>query len=285
VHLDPGPLVVVLVLIAAVLHAGWNAIAHTAADRLVGFALISTAAFVIGGGVVLTQPMLDSHDFALVAVSATIHVAYFVLLLASYEQADLSRAYPLSRGTGVALTAFVSIFLPRASLGADVAVGVVLVVLGLVGVTLAGPRLTLGDRRGVVSALATGVAIAGYTVVDGYTVSGGAPVLAYAGWLFLLQSWVIPVVAIARRGRRLPALARRQAFAGLGGGVVSMAAYGLVLLAQTSGALAAVAALRELSIAFGVLLGVFVLKEQAARQRLLPALVLTAGAVVLALSI
>jgi drug/metabolite transporter (DMT)-like permease len=285
VHLDPGPLVVVLVLMAAVLHAGWNAIAHTAADRLVGFALISAAAFVIGGGVVLTQPMLDGHDFALVTGSAAIHVAYFVLLLASYEQADLSRAYPLSRGTGVALTAFASIFLPRAALGADVVIGVVLVVLGLVGVTLAGPRLTLGDRSGIVAALATGVTIAGYTVVDGYAVSGGAPVLAYAGWLFLLQSWVIPVVAVARRGSRLPALARKQAFAGLGGGVVSMAAYGLVLLAQTSGALAAVAALRELSIAFGVLLGVFVLKEQAARQRLLPALVLTAGAVVLAFSI
>jgi drug/metabolite transporter (DMT)-like permease len=285
VHLDPGPLVVVLVLMAAVMHAGWNAIAHTAADRLVGFALISAAAFAIGGGVVLTQPMLDGHDFALVTVSAAIHVAYFVLLLASYEQADLSRAYPLSRGTGVALTAFASIFLPRAALGADVIFGVVLVVLGLVGVTLAGPRLTLGDRSGIVAALATGVTIAGYTVVDGYTVSGGAPVLAYAGWLFLLQSWVIPVVAIVRRGSRLPALARKQAFAGLGGGVVSMAAYGLVLLAQTSGALAAVAALRELSIAFGVLLGIFVLKEQAARQRLLPALVLTAGAVVLAFSI
>jgi drug/metabolite transporter (DMT)-like permease len=285
VHLDPGPLVVVLVLMAAVLHAGWNAIAHTAADRLVGFALMTTATFVIGGALVLTQPMLDSHDFALVSVSAAIHVAYFALLLASYERADLSRAYPLSRGTGVALTAVVSIFLPRAALGADVVIGVVLVVLGLVGVTLAGPRLTLGDRRGVVAALATGVTIAGYTVVDGYAVSGGAPVLAYAGWLFLLQSWVIPVVAIARRGSRLPTLARTQAFAGLAGGVVSMAAYGLVLLAQTSGALAAVAALRESSIAFGVLLGVFVLKEQAARQRLLPALVLTSGAVVIALSI
>ena len=65
---------------------------------------------------------------------------------------------------------------------------------------------------------------------------------------------------------------------GLGGGVVSLVAYGLVLLAQTSGALAAVAALRELSIAFGVLIGVFVLHEAAARKRLLPALVLTAGA-------
>ena len=284
-HLDPGPLVVVLVLAAAVLHAGWNAIAHTAADRLVGFALISTATFVIGGAVAVTQPLLDARDFTLVTVSAAIHVAYFVLLLASYQQADLSRAYPLSRGTGVALTAFASIFLPRASLGPDVLVGVGLVVLGLVGVTLAGPPLTLGDRTGIATALATGVAIAGYTVVDGSAVSGGAPVLAYAGWLFLLQSWVVPIVAIARRGRRLPALARKQAFAGLGGGVVSMAAYGLVLLAQTSGALAAVAALRELSIAFGVLIGVFVLHEQAARKRLLPALVLTAGAVVLAFSI
>jgi drug/metabolite transporter (DMT)-like permease len=285
VQLDPGPLVVVLVLAAAVLHAGWNAIAHTAADRLVGFALISTATLVIGGAVVVTQPLLDARDFGLVAASATIHVAYFVLLLASYQQADLSRAYPLSRGTGVALTAFASIFLPRAPLGPDVVVGIALVVLGLVGVTVAGPRLTLGDRRGIATALATGVAIAGYTVVDGYAVSGGAPVVAYAGWLFLLQSWVLPVAAIARRGRRLPGLARKQAFAGLGGGAVSMAAYGLVLLAQTSGALAAVAALRELSIAFGVLLGAFVLHEQAARKRLLPALVLTAGAVVLALSI
>jgi drug/metabolite transporter (DMT)-like permease len=285
VHLDPGPLVVVLVLAAAVLHAGWNAIAHTAADRLVGFALISTATFVIGGAVVITEPLLDARDFGLVAASAAIHVVYFVLLLVSYQQADLSRAYPLSRGTGVALTAFASIFLPRAPLGPDVVVGVGLVVLGLVGVTIAGPRLTLGDRRGIAAALATGVTIAGYTVVDGYAVSSGAPVVAYAGWLFLLQSWVLPVVAIARRGRRLPGLARKQAFAGLGGGAVSMAAYGLVLLAQTSGALAAVAALRELSIAFGVLLGAFVLKEQAARKRLLPALVLTAGAVVLAMSI
>jgi drug/metabolite transporter (DMT)-like permease len=285
VHLDPGPLVVVLVLAAAVLHAAWNAIAHTAADRLVGFALISTATFIIGGAVVLTQPLLDSRDFALVAGSAAIHVVYFGLLLASYQQADLSRAYPLSRGTGVALTAFASIFLPRAAFGADVGVGVGLVVLGLVGVTLAGPRLTRSDRPGILTAVGTGVAIAGYTVVDGYAVSGGAPVVAYAGWLFLLQSWVLPVVAIARRGRRLPTLARRQAFAGLGGGVVSMAAYGLVLVAQTSGALAAVAALRELSIAFGVLLGAFVLHEQAARKRLLPALVLTVGAVVLAFSI
>ena len=275
----------VLVLAAALLHATWNAIAHSAEDRLVGFALISTSTLVLGAVCILVGEPVGWHYFWLAALSAGLHVAYYLLLMASYELADLSRAYPLSRGTGVALTAIASIVLPRSPLGVDVVLGTGLVVVGLVGVTFAGPRLTGGDARGIAMALGTGVAIAGYTVVDGLAVSGGAPVVAYAGWLMLLQSWVVPSYAVAKRGRALLATSGRQVAYGLGGGAVSLAAYGLVLLAQTSGALAAVAALRELSIALGVLIGVFVLHEAAARKRLLPALVLTAGAVVLALSI
>jgi drug/metabolite transporter (DMT)-like permease len=285
VHLDPGPLVVVLVLAAAVLHATWNAIAHAAEDRLVGFALISTSTLVLGTVLVLVGQPVGWHYFWWAALSAVLHIAYLLLLMASYQVADLSRAYPLSRGTGVALVAIASIVLPRSPLGLDVVLGTALVVVGLIGVTLAGPPLSRADAPGIATALGTGVAIAGYTVVDGLAVSGGAPVLAYAGWLMLLQSWVVPLYAVARRGRALFSVSRRQVLMGLGGGAVSLVAYGLVLLAQTSGALAAVAALRELSIAVGVLIGVFVLHEAAARKRLLPALVLTAGAVVLALSI
>jgi drug/metabolite transporter (DMT)-like permease len=285
VHLDPGPLVVVLVLAAAVLHATWNAIAHAAEDRLVGFALISTSTLVLGALLVLAGRPVGWHYFWLAALSAALHVAYLLLLMASYQVADLSRAYPLARGTGVALVALASVALPRSPLGVDVVLGTALVVAGLVGVTLAGPALTRSDGRGIATALGTGVAIAGYTVVDGLAVSGGAPVVAYAGWLMFLQSWVVPLYALSRRRGALRAVSRRQVVMGLGGGAVSLAAYGLVLLAQTSGALAAVAALRELSIGLGVLIGVLVLHEPAARQRLLPALVLTAGAVLLALSI
>jgi drug/metabolite transporter (DMT)-like permease len=205
--------------------------------------------------------------------------------MASYQVADLSRAYPLARGTGVALVAVASVALPRSPLGWDVVVGVGLVVAGILGVTFAGPRLSRNDLRGVATALATGVAIAGYTVVDGLAVSGGAPLVAYAGWLIALHSWVVPVYAVAKRGRDFWAIARRQAAWGLAGGVVSLLAYGLVLLAQTSGELAAVAALREVSIAVGVLLGATVLHEALARPRVLPALVLTVGAMVLALGI
>ena len=284
-HIDPGPLVVVLVLAAAVLHASWNAIAHAAEDRLVGFALISVANGAVAVVLIAAGPGLGSRDFGYAAVSAALHIAYMLLLWASYQTGDLSRAYPLARGTGVALTAVASLVLPRSPLGPDVVVGVLLVVAGLVGVTFVGPALTRRDHRGIAAALATGATIAAYTVVDGLAVSGGAHVVSYAGWLVLLQCWAMPLLAVMRRGRRLPAIARRQAWAGLGGGVVSTAAYGLVLVAQTSGALAAVAALRELSIAIGVLLGAFVLHEAAARKRVLPAVVLTAGAVILALSI
>lgn len=284
-HLDPGPLVVVVVLAAAVLHAGWNAIAHAAEDRLVGFALISTSTLVLGTVLVLVGEPVGRHYFWLAALSAALHVAYLLLLMASYQVADLSRAYPLSRGTGVALVAVASVALPRSPLGVDVVVGTGLVVVGLLGITFAGPALTRTDRRGIATAMGTGVAIAGYTVVDGLAVSGGAPLLAYAGWLMLLQSWVVPVYAVAKRRSALRQVSRRQVAMGLGGGAVSLLAYGLVLLAQTSGALAAVAALRELSIALGVLLGAFALHEAAARKRVLPALVLTAGAVVLALGV
>lgn len=284
-HLDPGPLVVLLVLAAAVLHAGWNAIAHAAEDRLVGFALISMSTLVLGTVLVVAGEPVGWRYFCFAALSAALHATYFLLLMASYEVADLSRAYPLARGTGVALVAVASVALPRSPLDLDVVLGTALVVLGLLGVTFAGPALSRVDVRGTVTALGTGVAIAGYTIIDGLAVSGGAPVVAYAGWLMVLHSWVVPLYAVLKRGRSLLAVPRRQVLTGLGGGAVSLVAYGLVLVAQTSGALAAVAALRELSIAFGVLLGALVLKEAAARARLLPALVLTAGAVVLALGL
>ena len=276
---------VLLVLLSAVLHASWNALAHAAEDRLVGFALISTSTLVLGLVLVLVGEPVGWRYFGLAALSASLHVAYLLLLMASYEFADLSRAYPLSRGTGVALVALASIVLPRSPLGAEVVIGTTLVVVGLVGITFVGPPLTHRDRLGIATAFGTGTAIAGYTIVDGLSVSGGAPVLAYAGWLMFLQSWVVPSYAVAKRGRALLAVPWRQVLQGLTGGVVSLVAYGLVLLAQTSGQLAAIAALRELSIAVGVLLGAFVLHEAVARRRLLPALVLTAGAVVLALSI
>lgn len=103
---------------------------------------------------------------------------------------------------------------------------------------------------------------------------GGRPV-----WLFLLQGPVMPLVALLRRGRG----AYRQGFpvlaAGFGGGVVSLAAYGLVLVAQTSGATAAVAALRETIIVIGAIIGAVFLGERFGTGRVVASAVVAAGIV------
>jgi drug/metabolite transporter (DMT)-like permease len=156
--------------------------------------------------------------------------------------------------------------------------GIVVISLGLISLALDGGRLTRATLPALAAAVATGLAIAGYTVIDAAAVRT-TPVLVYAAWMFLLQGPVMPVVAVARRRRALLAQPWSVLVVGFGGGLVSVAAYGLVLVAQTSGATAAVAALRETSIVIGAVIGAVFLGERFGRGRVIAAAVVAAGIV------
>ena len=121
-----------------------------------------------------------------------------------------------------------------------------------------------------------------YTVIDGVGVTR-TPLLAYIGWMFLLQGPPLPVLALLRR-RNLLAKLRVAALPGLAGGFISLAAYSIVLWAQTSGALAPIAALRESSIVFGSLIGAVFLGERLGHRRAVASAVVLAGVLVLSLA-
>ncbi|MEJ2865238.1 DMT family transporter [Actinomycetospora flava] len=271
------PAITVLTLLAAVLHATWNAVAHGVPDRLVGFALIGTTYVVIGGGAALVLGLPPAPAWPAILTSALIHVIYTLLLWWSYQLGEFSQVYPVARGTAPWVVALVEI-----ARGEDVPtlqlLGIGVISLGLISLALDGGRLTRASLPALGAALATGVSIAGYTVVDATAVST-TPVAVYAAWMFLLQGPVMPLVALARRGRRLRTLSRGVVLAGLGGGVVSLAAYGLVLVAQTSGATAAIAALRETSIVIGAVIGSVFLGERFGRGRAISAAVVVVGIV------
>ena len=95
--------------------------------------------------------------------------------------------------------------------------------------------------------------------------------------MFLLQGPVLPLIAVVRRGRDVVGQVQPVLIAGFAGGLVSIAAYGLVLVAQTSGATAAVAALRETSIVIGALIGTLFLGERFGRSRVVAAAVVAVG--------
>jgi drug/metabolite transporter (DMT)-like permease len=277
-----SPFMIAAVLAAALLHAGWNSIAHGIGDRLVGFAMIGVVDLVGGGALAALAGPPASGAWPYIVASAVVHIGYNLLLLASYQLGEFSQTYPLARGTAPLVVALVSVLLLHRPLAAQDLAGILAVSSGLIGLVLAGGIPGRKELPAVAAAVATGLLIALYTVIDGVGVAEG-PLLPYIGWMFLLQGPALPVLAALRRGRRLPALLRRHALPGLAGGAISLAAYSIVLWAQTSGALAPIAALRESSIVFGALIGAVFLREPLGHRRALAAAVVLAGVLLLSL--
>lgn len=154
---------------------------------------------------------------------------------------------------------------------------------GLVALVLVGGRPGRQELPGVAVALLTGVMIATYTVVDGIGVMQ-APLLSYTGWMFLIQGPPIAIVALLRRRHgALSHAVRTSAASGIAGGAISLVAYTIVLWAQTGGALAPIAALRETSIVFGALIGALFLGEKMGARRAAAACVVLVGVVLISL--
>jgi len=136
----------------------------------------------------------------------------------------------------------------------------------------------------LVAAAGTGLTIAAYTTVDGLGVRLSGSPAAYIGWLMLLESLCVPAWALARRGRALGGLSRRVLASGLLAGALSVLAYGLVLWAQTRGALAPIAALRETSVIFGAVIGTVVFREPFGRWRIAATVLVVIGVLLLNVS-
>jgi drug/metabolite transporter (DMT)-like permease len=273
--------VIFVVLGAAVLHATWNAMAHGAPDRVAGLALFELAAGVIGLVAILLTGLPPAGTWGYIVASALLHLAYLGGLLASYQLGQFSQMYPLARGTSPWVVAVVSIVVLHQHLAVIELAGVLLISAGLIGLVFIG-RPGRRQLPALLAAFGTGLMIASYTVVDGVAVHK-MPVATYMGWVFMLQGFAVPLAVVLWRGPQAFNLPKPAIFSGLFGGVVSMAAYGLVLWAQTRGTLAAIAALRETSIIFGALIGTLFFNERFGPKRAAAAAVVVTGIVLITL--
>jgi drug/metabolite transporter (DMT)-like permease len=274
-----SPFVFAVVLGAAAIHAGWNAIVKVSRDTLLTSIMVAGAAALIALVTLPFLPPVAPAAWPCLAVSATLETAYYALLAMVYRRADMSRAYPLMRGMPPLLVALVSALALGVALPAAAWAGVALISAGILSLALSGP---LRRQSGVGFALATGLVITSYTLVDGFGVRlSGAP-FTYAMWIFLLTGLPLVLWALfARRG--LPAYVRTYWPFGLAGGIGTLAAYGLVLWAMTEAPVPIVAALRETSIVFATLIGVLALGEPITRLRIAGTVVIVMGIVLLRL--
>jgi drug/metabolite transporter (DMT)-like permease len=266
------------VIAAAVTHAAWNAIAHGIKDQTLAFALIGVGGIAVGIPLVIVTAMPRADCWPYLLGSVAIHVFYNLLLMQCYRLGEFSQVYPLARGTSPLVVSILAAIFIHEHLALPQIAGVLVVSAGLATLVLAGRR---PGRAAFAAAVGTGLTIAAYTTVDGVGVRlSGSPV-GYIGWLMVLESLCVPMFAVFRRRDVLLKQPKRILLAGLSAGALSVLAYGLVLWAQTRGALAPIAALRETSVIFGAIIGTLIFREPFGRTRIAATVLVAAGIVLL----
>jgi drug/metabolite transporter (DMT)-like permease len=266
----------VIVLLAAALHASWNALLRAGTDRLWSMTVMCIAIALVCAGLALVVPMPARASWGYAIASAILHVGYNLFLVRTYRSGDLGQTYPISRGSSPVLV----------SLGAAVfagempdpisAIGVVLVSGGIVSLAFQGRALGLGSLP---YALGTGCFIGAYSVTDGMGVRLSGTSVGYTVWMCLLWGVMAPPVYALVRDWRSLIRGRRETMIAAGGGIVSLIAYGIVIFAMSLGPMGSVSALRETSVVFAALIGRVFLHERLTAYRILACSVVAIGAI------
>jgi drug/metabolite transporter (DMT)-like permease len=254
--------VMLVVLLAALLHASWNFIVKNTQDKhfSMSFVVLGHTPFAVAA--LLFAPLPSFASLPYILAGAVLHVGYQLFLLASYRIGDLTQVYPLARGSAPLMVAAVSVMLLGLHLSWIELTAVIIIGTGIMSLTLVRRSDGLRNGRAAFLALITGGFIASYSLVDGLGARQAGTALGFYGWL----STVNAVMFAAIMGVRRPGIVKRVVFQGwrlaLCGGGASFFAYAMVTWAFTVAPIPLVAALRETSIVFALLLGVFVLKER-----------------------
>jgi drug/metabolite transporter (DMT)-like permease len=271
--------VLLIVLLAALLHALWNALVKTSGDRAITLGLVATGHCLPALALLPFVPIPAAEAFPFIIASTVIHWAYYYGLNIAYRFGDLSLIYPIARGTAPVMVALGAMVWADESLSLWAWIGILTVSAGIM--VLAAIRHA--DKRGIAAALVTSAVIAAYSVVDGIGIRvSGAPI-GYVVWLFAAEIFVA-VFVIATRFNRARKIGQRSLVLGLTGGLISGLAYGLALFAKTLAPIGIVSAVRETSVIFAALIGVIWLREGPANRRLIAAFVVALGVMILALS-
>jgi drug/metabolite transporter (DMT)-like permease len=237
--------VTIAVLLSAAVHAGWNALIKRGA----------------------------------------VHCVYYHALAAAYRSGDLSFAYPIMRGTAPMFTALLAVALLGERPSTAGWLGVAAVCAGVLAIGLAHARGVDAEarRRSLGWALLTAATIVAYTLIDSIGARSAPTPWTYVAWLAAIEGPVMFAIVLARHRASLLAYARERGAAPMGTGIASMLAYGVALWAMTRAPVALVAALRETSVLFALLIARALLGERIGRMRWAGAASIVAGVAALRL--
>lgn len=271
------PIIFATVLFAAALHAGWNTLVKSGSDKLVSTTLVAAGGGVIGLIALPFAPMIETAAIPYLVASAIIHVGYFTMIGLLYRNADLSIAYPVTRGSAPLLTTGLAAFVLHEIPTGLSLVGAVSLSFGILWLATDGIRKGGIDRKTLLFAVMNGGIIALYTIVDGTGGRLSGHSVSYNIWLEFLDGVLFVPAALYVRGKPLGRELIRQWTTALLGGGAAFASYGIAIWAMTYAPIGQIAAVRESSVLFATVFGAVFLNEKFGRPRYIAAVFVAAG--------
>lgn len=272
-----------LVLVAALLHAVWNALVKGGSDKSAAMMAVVIGQAVAGLLVLPFATVPDLASLPFMFLGMALHIGYQVFLVAAYRIGDLTQVYPIARGASPMIVTAVSVLLLGVQFTTGELLAVALIALGIASMSLGRGAAGLVQGKATLLALITGAFIASYSMSDGWGARLAGTALGYYGWVSILNAVGFMALARVLRPGLVTAGFRQRKSLVIGGGA-SFIAYALVVYAFTQAPIALVTALRETSIVFALGIGVLFLGERITPLKVLATLATVAGAILLRLA-
>lgn len=269
------------VILAAALHATWNALVKGGRDRLLNLSAVVLGHVVVAVPALAFVPLPSAASLPYLFAGVALHFGYQLFLLKSYEAGDLTQVYPIARGSAPLIVAGVSIVWLGETLAFEELLAVMMIGLGIISLALVRQADGLRNRRAAGFALTTGCFIAAYSIVDGIGARQSGTALGFFAVLATLNAVLMAGYLWAHSPDTFSKMRRKSLPLLVFGGCASFTAYALVIWAFTQAPIALVTALRETSIIFALVIGVVFLKERLSLLKLASTFCTLSGAVLL----
>jgi len=276
-----SPFIIGLVLLAALLHAGWNAMAKSGGTPQYSIASYRFVNAIWCLPLLFLFPLPLAASWPMLLASTIIHTAYYYTLSKSYRSGDLSQVYPLFRGLAPVLVVLGAALMANEYLSAGAMLGIGLISAGLISITFAGGAVGKIPGPALRWGLATSVFIGAYTVADGMGVRAAGNPFSYILWLFIFEPIPIGLWLLATDRSGWFGYMRAKPGKITAGALAAATAYAMVIYAMSVAPMAMVSSLRETSVIFAALIGTLMFREPFGRQRIIAAILVCLGVVLI----
>jgi len=270
-----------VVLLAALIHAGWNVVVKGSPDKEAAMTGLVLGHMPFALAALAFVPLPSAASLPFIIGGAALHVGYQLFLQWSYRHGDLTQVYPVARGSAPLITALISVVWLGEALSPAAWAGILVITMGLFSFAAVRRKDGTWNNNAVLLALATGAFTAGYSVVDGIGARVAGTAIGFYAVLSLLNGLIMGLLMEARRPGITNVVLRQLKRRSLVTGGASFTAFSLVVWAFTQAPIALVSALRETSVVFAMVLGVFVLKEHFNLRKFIATMATATGALVI----